>query len=67
MLLYIHNNYRNEVDHALSIFMFPMPRTMEFDKKNAFYDVETVNITEEIPGYLSEFPSFSTHIEKDHL
>lgn len=38
---------------------------MEFDKKNAILRCRNCNITEEIPGYLSEFPSFSTHIEKD--
>ena len=38
---------------------------MKFDKKNAILRCRNCNITEEIPGYLSEFPSFSTHIEKD--
>lgn len=38
---------------------------MEFDAKNALLRCKKCNITEEIPGYLPEFPSFSTHVEKD--
>lgn len=38
---------------------------MEFDKKNAILRCTSCNIAEKIPGYLSEFSSFSTHVERD--